>query len=66
MPTSDGDPLAVPPEVETAIVRQAAALLVARTRTFEEAARARADADNATNSIIREWGDWPDFMQKMG
>lgn len=66
MPATDSSPLAVPPEVETAIVRQAATLLIARTRTFEEAARARADADAATNAIIREWRDFPDFMQKMG
>lgn len=61
----DNSTLVVPQEVETAIVRQAAALLVARTRTFEEAARARADADNVTLAAQREWRDFPDFSQKM-
>ena len=66
VPASDGNStLIVPQEVETAIVRQAAALLIARTRTFEEASRARADADNLTLAAQREWRDFPDFSQKM-
>lgn len=66
MPGSDDGKLAVPPEVETAIVRQAASLLVARVRTFAEAQAAKTDADQATSAVIREWRDFPDFMQKMG
>ena len=67
VPSTDDDEstLIVPQEVETAIVRQAASLLVARTRTFEEAARARADANELTLAAQREWRDWPDFSQKM-
>jgi len=66
VPSADDEStLTVPQEVETAIVRQAAALLVARTRTFEEAARARADADNLTAAAQREWRDFPDMSQKM-
>jgi hypothetical protein len=65
VPSSDDDVMQVPIEVETAIVRQAAALLVARVRTFEEAARARADAKDITLGVQREWRDWPDFSQQM-
>ncbi|MCK5245736.1 hypothetical protein KAR02_02485 [Candidatus Bipolaricaulota bacterium] len=65
-PGSDDDYIDAPEEVETAIVRQAAALLVARTRTFEEATRARADANAITLAAQREWRDWPDFRQRMG
>ena len=35
------------------------------SETFEEAARARADADNATQAVMREWRDFPDMSQKM-
>jgi hypothetical protein len=66
MPADDNSKIAVPPEVETAIVRQAAAILVARVRTFAEAEAAKRDADNASAPAIREWRDFPDFMQKMG
>jgi len=54
VPISDEDVISVPIEVETAIVRQAAALLVARVRSFEEAARARADARDITLGVQRE------------
>lgn len=66
MPADDNSVLTVPPEVETAIVRQAAAILISRVRTFAEAEAAKRDADQATSAIIREWRDFPDFMQKMG
>jgi hypothetical protein len=66
IPPTDSDVIAVPTEVETAIVRHAAALLVARTRTFEEAARARADGNEALEAAKREWRDFPDYMAKMG
>lgn len=66
VPATDDDTIAVPIEVESAIVRQAAVLLIGRIRSFEEGARARADANNVTLAAQREWRDWPDFRQRMG
>jgi hypothetical protein len=65
MPGTDADYLNVPQEVESAIVRQAAAILIARSRTFEEATRARADANEVMQAAKREWRDFPDFHQRM-
>lgn len=65
VPSTDDATIQVPIEVETALVRQAAALLVARVRTFEEAARARADAKDITLRIQDEWRDWVDFGKRM-
>lgn len=65
-PTDDAATLVVPMNVETALVQNAAAILIARTRSFEEARAANLRAAQLKFEALREWRDFPDFMAKMG
>lgn len=60
IPTSDGSTLNVPILIEEAIVQEAVAIIVAKTRSFTEAQIARAVARDLRQSCEREWRDFPD------
>jgi hypothetical protein len=63
--TADGAVLQVPEEVEEALVAEAVAIMIAKTRTFEDARGARSNA-NALFTVIRiNFKDWPDSAGHM-
>ena len=62
---ADNAVLQVPAEVEEALVAEAVAIMIAKTRTFEDAQGARASA-NALFTVIRlQYKDWPDSAGHM-
>lgn len=60
LPTSDGAILAIPVDVEEAIVQEAVAFIVAKTRSFTEAQIARTVSRDLRAACEREWRDYPD------
>ena len=62
---ADGTVLQVPEEVEEALVAEAVAIMIAKTRTFQDAQGARANA-NALHNVVRiQYKDWPDSAGHM-
>ena len=63
VPASDSSILSVPSEVEEAIVQEAVAIIVAKSRTFAESREARVISRDMRATVEREWRDFPDSGQ---
>lgn len=60
VPAADNAVLGVPQEVEEAIVQEAVAIIVSKSRSFVEARDARAVARDLKAQVLNDWRDWPD------
>jgi len=62
---ADGAVLQVPEEVEEALVSEAVAIMIAKTRSFEDARGARGSANALFAGIRMQYKDWPDSAGHM-
>ena len=65
VPTADAAVINVPQEVEEALVAEAVAIMISKTRSFEDASAARGSANVLRRLAEIQHKDWPDSAGHM-